>query len=355
MANPTITLPRNALDVDPAQDAMIAAAAVEHGSMNKAAIALEVSRSAVQKACQRHVERTGAVLRSDMPVADPLPPADLPFDERLETMKARNALRIAHARAQAWQTIRVPIAGPYGICWFGDPHLDDPYCDLAGFERDANICANTEGMFGANGGDSINNWVGKLERLYGEQSATVSEGWELVDWALNKLGVNWLLWILGNHDTWNYGKRIFEGMNTNGVLMRDWDAKMRIVSPCGGVVTAWARHNFKGTSIYNELHGLKRAAMIDEHADIYAAFHLHTFATGQFELASGRRATLIRARGYKDSDHYAVLNQFTEQRAGQSVATIITPRLGAAPLVSVFDDVAEGAEFLAFKRRKAAA
>lgn len=350
-----ITLPRNGSEVDPAQDAMIAAAAIEHGSQNMAAVALQISRSAVQEACKRHAKRANEVLRSDMPVADPLPPSDLPFAERLATMKQRNALRIAHERAQAWQTVRVPISGPYGICWFGDPHLDDPYCDLVAFERHARICATTEGLYGANGGDSINNWVGKLERLYGEQSATVSEGWELVEWALKDLGVNWLIWLLGNHDTWNYGKRIFEGLNTNRVLMRDWDAKLNIVSPCGGITRAWARHNFKGSSIYNELHGLKRAAMMDEQADIYAAFHIHTFATGDVELPGGRRATMIRARGYKDSDDYALKGQFTEQRAGQSVVTIITPRQGCQPIVQSFDDVAEAAEFLTFKRRKLAA
>lgn len=355
MGNPTITLPRNALDIDPAQDAMIAEAAVTHGSMNKAAEALQISRSAVQMACKRHAARAGAVLRSDTPVADELPPPDLPFDERLATMKQRNALRIAHARAQSWQTVRVPIAGPYAICWFGDPHLDDPYCDLTAFERDARICANTEGMFGANGGDSINNWVGKLERLYAEQSATASEGWELVEWALNGLGVNWLLWILGNHDTWNFGKRIFEGMNCNRVTMRDWDAKLRIVSPCGGAAKVWARHDFKGTSIYNELHGLKRAAMMDEHADIYAAFHRHTAARGQVELPGGRKVAMLRARGYKEVDHYALLHGFPEQQDGQSVVSVITPRLDMPPLVSLFDDVAEGADFLTFKRRKAAA
>ena len=343
----------NQYDVDPEGDAKIAELAADLGSQNAAALRLNVSRAAVQNACRRHVKRSAAVLSLDRPKADPLPPADLPFAERLALMKKRNALRIAHERAQAWQTVRIPIKGPYAICWFGDPHLDDPYCDLVGFERDARICAETEGLYGANGGDSINNWVGRLERLYGEQSATVSEGWELVEWALKDLGVDWLLWILGNHDTWNYGKRIFDGMNTERILMRDWDAKLQLASPCGGITRVWARHDFKGSSIYNELHGLKRAAMIDEHADIYAAFHRHTFGTGQGEFAGGRRYTLVRAKGYKESDDYALKGQFAEQRAGQSVVTVIAPRNGAAPAISVFEDVQEGADFLTYKRRKA--
>lgn len=325
-----------------------------HGGVRAASRASGIPRNTLADRIRKAVAMTGKPIHEPVAI-DPLPPPDLPFAERLATMKERNQLRIAHARATHWQTVRVPISGPYAICWFGDPHLDDPFCDLGGFERDATICAATEGMYGANGGDSINNWVGKLERLYGEQSATVSEGWELVEWALTGLGVNWLLWILGNHDTWNYGKRIFEGMNTQRILMRDWDAKLQIVSPCGGVTRAWARHDFKGHSIYNELHGLKRAAMMDEHADIYAAFHRHTFATGDVELPAGRRATMVRARGYKDSDDYALKGQFTEQRSGQSVVTVITPRLNMQPLISSFADVEEGADFLTFKRRRDAA
>lgn len=325
------------------------------GNSEAAARAMGVPSATFKSRMKAARRETANPFPQNAVTVDELPPSDLPFAERLATMKARNALRIAHDRAKAWQTVRVPIAGPYGICWFGDPHLDDPYCDLEAFERDARTCATTEGLYGVNGGDSINNWVGKLERLYADQSATASEGWELVEWALKDLGVNWLAWILGNHDTWNYGKRIFEGMNTNRILMRDWDAKLNIVSPCGGVTRAWARHNFKGSSIYNELHGLKRAAMMDEQADVYAAFHIHTFATGSVELPGGRTACMIRARGYKDSDDYALKGQFTEQRKGRSVVTIHTPRPGMQPLTQAFDDVQEGADFLAFKRRRLAA
>lgn len=339
--------------------ARIAAWEASGRNMRGTARALGVDQKSLREMLRRRgllsASEEVAPFAGDAVTVDELPPPDLPFAERLATMRTRNALRIAHARAQAWQTIRVPIAGPYGICWFGDMHLDDPFCDLEGFERDARICATTEGLYGGNGGDSINNWVGKLERLYADQSATSSEGWELVEWALKDLGVNWLLWILGNHDTWNYGKRIFDGLNTQRILMKDWDAKLRIVSPCGGELRAWARHDFKGHSMYNELHGNKRAAMIDEHADIYAAFHRHTFATGQGEFSGGRRYTLIRAKGYKESDDYALKGQFAEQRDGQSVVSIITPRNGLPPSISVFENVEEGADFLTWKRRKLAA
>ena len=292
--------------------------------------------------------------KPDEAIPETLPPKDLPLDERIEHIKRANAQRIAHKQAMDWQRVHIPVKGPYGLCWFGDPHLDDPYCDLTSFEKHAKLCADTPAMFGVNGGDTLNNWVGRLKALYADQPVTAEEGWELADWALNGLGVRWACWILGNHDVWEMGYRIFDKMNTNKVLMRDWEAKLTFVSPNGGECKAWIRHDFKGQSIYNELHGQKRAAMFTGGlADIYAAFHRHNFATGQFELDNNREATLIRARGYKDEDHYAMLHGFPSQERGQSVVSIIDPHPGDQPNISVFKDVEEGCDFLTFRRKKA--
>lgn len=323
----------------------------KHGSVRQASRASGIPYATFQHRYEAWKQRVAT--EEAAPTPAPEPPSDLPFDERLAQKKRRNAVRIAHAKAQAWQEVQIPVDGPYGICWFGDPHLDDPYCDLEAIERHAALCRDTPGLYGANGGDSVNNWVGKLERLYAEQSTTASEGWELVDWMLNGLGIRWLCWILGNHDVWNHGLHIFTRMNTRGVLMRDWDAKLRLISPDGGECAAWVRHDFKGTSIYNELHGLKRAALMQDEADIYAAFHRHESALASGELANGRRYTLLRARGYKESDQYAIKGQYNEQQGGQSVVTVVDAKRGLRPKVHAFDDVETGADFLTFLRRKA--
>ena len=318
-------------------------------SQRATAKAINKSRSQIQRILKRCA---GMIPPEGTPAPELLPPSDLPFEERLDYLKRRNRTRIEHERAKAWQAVRIPVAGPYGVAWFGDPHLDDPFCDLDAIERHARICAETEGLYGANGGDSINNWVGRLEGLHANQNVTQEEAWELVDWFMNRLGVRWLLWVLGNHDMWNHGRYIFERTGAQRILMRDWDAKLRLISPCGGVVRAWVRHDFKGSSIYNELHGLKRAAMQEEHADIYAAFHRHTFASGQGELPGGRDYCIIRARGYKEYDFHSRVHQFPEQRTGQTVVTVIEPNPDGPPLIHAFRDVQRGADFLTMIREE---
>lgn len=319
------------------------------GIQTAAAKALGISRetfvSRLRTARARNLEAA--------PVPETLPPSDLTFAERLDFIKRRNRVRIDHARAQRWQTIQIPVTGPYGLCFFGDPHLDDDFCDVEGFERDALTCAKTPALYGVNGGDSINNWVGGLARLYAEQSQSAADGWEMVEWALLHLGVKWALWLIGNHDAWNGGGRLFDKMNAEKILMRDWGAKVVLRSPDDAEVKLWASHNFKGSSIYNELHGLKRASMIDEEADIYAGFHIHTYATAQGEIPdTGRRYTLIRARGYKEVDSHAIRHQFGTQRDGQSVVAVIEPRVGMQPRVKAFENVAEGADYLTHLRSR---
>lgn len=335
--------------------AALAALAEADNNQTHAAEAIGISREGF-RGRMREARKRFPDWRPGEVAVEALPDKDLPFEERLALIKSRNARRIAHIKAQAWQRVHIPVAGPYGLCWFGDPHLDDPYCDVAAFEKHATICATTEGMFGVNGGDTLNNWVGRLKALYADQPVTAEEGWELADWALNGLGVRWACWILGNHDVWEMGHRIFDKMNTQRILMRDWEAKLTFVSPAGGECRAWVRHDFKGSSIYNELHGQKRAAMFaGGGADILAAFHRHSAATGQYELDSGERVTLIRARGYKECDDYAMKGGFYEQDHGQSIATVIAPAQGQRPRVTLFWDVEEAADFLTFLRRKAVA
>ena len=327
----------------------VVTALATNGSQAAAAAALGIPRTTLTH--QLTLAKAHGLGDPTTPTPEALPASDLPFDERLATMKRRNAARIAHEKAKAWQVVRVPVSGPYGIMLFGDPHLDDNFCDLDTLERDARLCADTPGMFGVNGGDSINNWVGRLERIYAEQSVTAEEGWQLIDWFMNKLGIRWALWLLGNHDVWNFGERVFKAMNTDRILMRDWDAKIVLRSDDGDC-RLWARHDFKGTSIYNELHGLKRAAMFTGKADIYAAFHRHTWATMQGELDNGERFCLVRARGYKECDDYALKHGFAEQAGGQSVVCVIEPQADGPPRVTAFEDVRRGCEFLTYLRTR---
>jgi hypothetical protein len=110
--------------------------------------------------------------------------------------------------------IGVPIEGPFAIWFFGDPHVDDDGTDLEALEYHAKTVNQTEGLYGANLGDSSNNWVGRLARLYGEQGTSAKEAWQLVEWFVRLVGDKWMFMIGGNHDCLD--------MKTEALTRRGW-------------------------------------------------------------------------------------------------------------------------------------
>lgn len=94
--------------------------------------------------------------------------------------------------------VQVKDSKPIAVCAIGDPHIDDDGTDIIALERDLDIIRNTKGMYAGHLGDLTNNWVGRLARLYANQSTTANQAIVLMEWMLN-YAPN-LFVINGNHD-----------------------------------------------------------------------------------------------------------------------------------------------------------
>jgi len=248
--------------------------------------------------------------------------------------------------------IKMP-AGPFAIVHFGDPHVDDDGCDWPALQRAVRTCSSTPGMYAGNIGDTVNNWVGRLVALYAEQQATDVDAWELARWLIRS--VPWLYIVLGNHDLWNRGARIVQGL-TEGTrigLMAPDEVRLELLCPGAEPVKLHARHDFPGHSMWNSLHGLTRAGKLDGWADLYVAGHRHIWATSRDEGADGRVRWAVRARGFKRFDSYARSKGFHEQQHGDTVTTVHDPtHRHPAERVQVYLDVEEAAEVLTWKRNR---
>jgi hypothetical protein len=138
--------------------------------------------------------------------------------------------------------------------------------------------------------------------------------------------------------------------------MEDWQAKITLASPNGREIRLWAAHNFKGNSIWNNMHGLERAAQMQDWAHLYVAGHHHDSGYRQGENPHrGFVYNLLRVRGYKFIDEYADVHGFGSHAYGASGVAVIDPDGDKLNAVTCFLDPHEGADFLAWKRRKAAA
>ena len=123
---------------------------------------------------------------------EPLPDADVSMDELIERRKEefKRNKRLADALNEV--TVYVNLDGPIALAHFGDPHVDDPGCDIALLEQHMTIVRDTEGMFACNVGDAQNNWAPRLSHLYAKQETMKRDARRLVEWMLRGFELPWL-------------------------------------------------------------------------------------------------------------------------------------------------------------------
>lgn len=286
------------------------------------------------------------------------PAEDIPIEDELKRAAERFEKRQASHAAHTWFEVKVKDKKPIGILWVGDPHIDDNGCNLPVLLEHCRICGETEGMYGANIGDTTNNWVGRLLKKYADQDASAKTARRRAEWLMMDSGIKWLIWLLGNHDSWNDGAEIMAQMakrhGTQKLVCHDWEVRFKLVFPNGATFKVNAAHDFKGHSMWNPLHGPMKAGKFGDGVHLYVCGHKHNWAVFQFENADmGMNQMFIRVRGYKYLDEYARRLGITEQQRGASIMTIFDPDKDPnAGGITVYEDIAAGAEYLTWLRSR---
>jgi hypothetical protein len=287
--------------------------------------------------------------------SEPLPSAEAPIGELIERRKLEWARKSKAETARRLINVKVKIAGPVGIVHFGDPHVDDPGTDIVALERHLKTVKNTQGMMGGNVGDLQNNWVGRLARLYAEQSTSAKEAWTLTEWMVKE--IPWLYLIGGNHDLWSGAGDPLDWISKHaGVQYEGWGARLGLQFPNGKEVRVNARHDFAGHSQWNTAHGPAKAIQMGWRDHILTCGHKHTSGYQILkDPANGLISHAIRVAGYKIHDRYGKELGLPNQNITPAVVTIIDPQYADDDprLVTVIHDIEEGAEFLTFKRKRA--
>jgi hypothetical protein len=328
----------------------------KHGSIKATAEAMGISRATVklrlEAARERELDKQEELIFPEFP-AD-----DIPVDRLIDLMEERSELRKASYEAHTWFPVKIKDDKPIGILWFGDPHLDDPGADWKMIKHHAKLCKETPGLYGANIGDSSNNWGSRLAHLYANQDTSVKTARRLVEWFMLKSGIKWALWLIGNHDAWGDGAEILAMMaakhETQKIICHDWEARFVLQFPDGHEIRINAAHDFAGNSMWNPLHGAVKAAKFGDHVDLLVCGHLHNWAISQWEMAhQGIVPVMIRVKGYKTYDKYAQRLGHYEQREGAAILTVLNPKSKTrAGRVMAFADVDAGAEYLKWLRKQ---
>jgi hypothetical protein len=284
-----------------------------------------------------------------------IPDADVPVEELIEKLERNYQRRAEHKAAKTWARFTLHDDGPYCLAVVGDPHLDDPGTNWALLRQHHKLMRRAH-VHGVCLGDVVNNWAGRLQRLYAEQEVTRTQGWKLAQWFFST--VPWLVIVKGNHDLWSSSHGTgdpLDWMSRGGAMLEDWSAQFEVATPAGHAVRIWAAHDFKGTSIYNPLHGPMRAAKFSGgDADVYVAGHQHHWElfNGEDANKSSRPFWLARARGYKFLDSYADQHQFGSQKHGATIGIVVDPSREGPAALHCYADLAEAVEIMEWKRAR---
>lgn len=221
--------------------------------------------------------------------------------------------------------IKVNIEGPFGLLVFGDPHVDDPGCAFGLLKSHVELAAAHPHIVAGNIGDLANNWVGRLARLYADQSITARESWTLVEWLVTS--VNWLFIIAGNHDLWaGSGDPVQWFSKQVGSLYEGHGVRLALNHPCGAVTRIHARHDFPGHSIWNAMHGPKRELISGFRDHLIVAGHRHIGGDEGTVSPDGHCSQLVRVSGYKKADTYATALGLKKMPIHPAALVIIDPR-----------------------------
>ena len=320
-----------------------------HGSIRAAARASGIAFSTLNG----RLKAAPRMLQTEEIEFPDLPSSELPAPELIDQACKRFASHLAAREARRWMEIKIKSNRPIGVCFVGDPHIDNNGCNWPLLREHIKLLEDTDGMYAVGIGDLTDNWVGRLVKLYADQEVSKKQAWKLAKYLLRGTSIRWLVHLLGNHDLWNDGPYLIKAGAQPIVPVEEWQSRFQLVFPNGSRVRVHAAHDFPGSSIWNKMHGPQKAAMLNEQADIFACGHKHEWAINEGENAQrGFNYWLVRSRGYKFIDSYADQLGYPSQRYGASITAVIDPSDTGITRIRCFPDVGEAAEFLTWKRSR---
>lgn len=328
-------------------------ALAEYGTVTEAARGLGLPYSTMSsRAIKARIwaERKGVEqFKVSMPVEE-VPPIDELIERRKRTFERVNASN----EAKHLIPVRINVDGPVGIAHMGDPHIDDDGTNIPLLMSHIETISKTPALFAGNVGDQSNNWIGRLARLYGQQSTSQAEAWALTEWLVSS--TRWLYLVGGNHDVWSgAGDPIQWIAKFHGTLYQWHGARLNLMFPNGASCRVNARHDFQGHSMWNTAHGPAKAVQMGWRDHILTCGHKHTSGYQMLrDPASGLISHALRVGTYKVWDHYAHEKGLPNQNAFCCPVTIIDPSYpdDDCRFITVIFDPCEAAEYLTWKRQK---
>jgi hypothetical protein len=254
------------------------------------------------------------------------PDAEPDVEAILEAMEKRFAEKEKRAAQKEDQHIRFSH-GPVAMFFLGDQHFGNLGTDVKRAFDEQEIILNTPGSYVFQLGDTVDNFiVGKLIAENLKPSAPVREQWWVAQEYLERFKEKLVAAVAGNHEGWVLkvsGIDFAREITPSGVLY-DADELKVAVHVGAHQFKVWARHKWRGSSIYSQTHGQERAARFDsaDH-DIYVGAHTHTGAVAREFILNRTRKLAVQTGSYKRHDDFQRMVGFPDSDASTACAVVL--------------------------------
>ena len=284
---------------------------------------------------------------------------DIQMDVDVEALLARRIdefkVRNAQDKAKKWHTVHMKSNAPIGLGFIGDLHLDDDGTDIKlAFEHAELFNGSVEGFYAGFLGDAVNNWDGRLTKLWADQSITAKETQALLIRYMENIG-HLIFALQGNHHAFGDRLDYFELLMSDAAgVVSPHGQHIRIVFPNGKEVRINARHTFPGKSQWVTNMGALKAAQLDGSCDIYAAGHIHCSGYSHtYHEGFERMCHALQVASYKALDDYADELGLPKRDLYQCPVALIDPHATSPVNFVRFEfDPFEGAERIKWMRSR---
>lgn len=240
---------------------------------------------------------------------------------------------------------------PVAIAFISDLHFGSAGTDYQSAYEDAQLIANTDGMYAVFHGDGIDNWiVPKLQSIQRYQAVNGDEEIELFFSWLDLIKHKLLVVVAGNHDNWTKkmsGLDMIQRELRNTKVIYDPNEVRLHLYVGDGFWRIKIRHKWRYGSIYNPTHGIEVGwDRGDWDFDIGVAGHTHIGTLFRSFIRHNQERLAVITGAYKMSDHFATEIGFAQTNHRGCGAVIFKPN------GSVFwtRDLREASEYVTWLR-----
>lgn len=280
-----------------------------------------------------------------------------PVGDIIARQKAAFELRKRRGHWRTPHKIELAYEGPFMIIAYGDPHLDDDGTDLELFEKWLKPLDAANRVYAVHLGDFLNNWLRVLGFLWGEQTTTPPEAWELFKHYLHMFGPHTLAAILGNHDEWQSGGYLFsELFDRYNCYVAPAALRLEITQPnLKEPLTIGCRHRWNGHSQWNPAHAIMKHAQMGMRDDLLLGGDYHISGDGIVTCPdTGRVTHCHQLASFKIFDRYADEKGLMDKHVAPAEAFVFKPWLPSNDpnRVTRFHDPEQARVVLEYEREK---